>query len=114
MYEDCEIAELHKVKDKVGYILCHYPATRNSDKLLWLAYMCVYHGMREYIGDEAYFKLKDFLLDKKVISYPSIIRMRADLQNNDGLYRADKEVEQTRIGRDESFREHFGSGDYEY
>jgi hypothetical protein len=39
------ITDLIKVQDRVEYILSLYPETRDSDKLLWLAYNSLFNGL---------------------------------------------------------------------
>ena len=79
------IEDLITNKEKVEDLLSKYPATRDSDKLLWLAYLVVYRDLRFKIGPEAYLKFKNILLSPETSSMESIRRVRQKLQE-DGLY----------------------------
>lgn len=67
-------------KDKVSTILEQYPVTRDSDKLLFLAYLCEHHGLKRKIGFQAYDELKKVIMDDKTPTMESIRRVRQKLQ----------------------------------
>jgi hypothetical protein len=76
---------LKTVKDKVGEILKDQPETRDSDKLLWLAYMNEFHNMREVVGEKAYLFLENLILSESTPTMESIRRVRQKYQES-GLY----------------------------
>jgi hypothetical protein len=80
---------LKTVKDKVGNLLEKYPELRDSDKLLWLAYLNAEHKMRNVIGEAAYIRLKAIVLDENTPTMESIRRIRQKYQE-DGLYVGEK------------------------
>ena len=45
------IKDIISIKDKVAYLLENYPATRDSDKMLWLAFMTIFRGLKGYGRD---------------------------------------------------------------
>ena len=63
---------LHRVKA----ILELSPAARDDDKLLWLAYVNQYFGLKRKLGDTAYNSFKEFLLNNDLPSFESISRAR--------------------------------------
>lgn len=79
------IEDLKKAKDRVAYLLEKYPATRDCDKTLWLAYLVLYHDLRKLLGEAAYEKFKSLLLNKDTVTMESIRRMRQKFQE-DGKY----------------------------
>lgn len=74
------VQHLTTCKDKVKEILEKYPETRDSDKLLWLAYMVKHHKLREQLGDTAYLKLKEIILHEETPPMESLRRMRQKIQ----------------------------------
>ena len=66
--------------DKVRDLLIEYPQTRDSDKLLWLAYMAKYHGLKLALGDEKYAELKNILLSEETPTMESVTRARRKIQ----------------------------------
>lgn len=98
------ISDLKKVKDKVAWILNKYPNTRDSDKLLWIAYLVTYHDLRNQIGDEAYNKMKSIIMDKNTASMESVRRVRQKLQE-DGLYLGENRKQ--RLDEADEVREYF-------
>jgi hypothetical protein len=79
------LTDIKKVRGKVIELLDEYPNTRDSDKLLWLAYLVTYHDLRNVIGDLAYTRMKEIVMDKNTASMESIRRVRQKIQE-DGLY----------------------------
>lgn len=92
------------VKDRVLHILEKYPETRDSDKLLWLAYLCLFHDLQSRIGKESYLKLKDLMMEPTTSPMESVRRMRAKLQS-EGFYRGDKYLE--RLAEANSVHDYF-------
>lgn len=74
------IKDLKKAKDKVEKILKEHPGTRDSDKLLWLAYLAIYHDLRNKLGPVAYESFKAILLSDETVTMESIRRMRQKFQ----------------------------------
>lgn len=92
MYEDDEfehlddevvdtIHELKTVKDRVKYILKHYPETRNDDMYLWLIYVRLFDKeLSKYI------KFIPYEVLKRATKFETIRRVRQKIQNEEGLY----------------------------
>jgi len=76
------IKDLKHAKDKVEKILKEHPGTRDSDKLLWLAYLAIYHDLRNKLGPVAYESFKTILLSDETVTMESIRRMRQKFQEN--------------------------------
>jgi len=83
---------LRTIKDIVGKLLNDYPVLRDSDKLLWLAYLNYRHELRSIIGEEAYIKLKTVIMHEDTPTMESIRRIRQKYQEN-GLYVGEKRQE---------------------
>lgn len=79
--------EFDTVKELVLYILENYPETRNSDNKLYLQ-CCKYLGAKT-IDD----------LEKINLSIVTTHKIRQKIQNRDGLFRANKDVEEIRFER---------------
>lgn len=77
---------LKTIKARVAAILERYPETRDSDKLLWLAYMNLNHNLKGVLGVQSYQYLKELIMSDDVPSTESIRRVRQKIQEN-GLYR---------------------------
>lgn len=77
------VDQLRINKDRVEMILSKYPETRDSDKLLWLAYMCIFHELKCHIGTNAYNKLKRLITDPSTPSFESVRRVRQKIQEKD-------------------------------
>lgn len=90
---------LKKIQDKTETILRVYDETRFSDKKLYLKYLCIHHGLRYELGEEAYKKFEQIFL--KADGFESVTRCRRKLQEK-GLYVANSE----RKNREEEFIEY--------
>lgn len=77
------IEGLKTCKDKVREIMEKYPVTRDSDKLLWLAYMVKHHGLREKLGNTAYEVLKEVFMSEETPAMESIRRVRQKIQEQE-------------------------------
>ena len=77
------------IKDRVGFLLENYSVLRDSDKLLWLAYLNMEYGMQHKIGLEAYAKLKEIIMDEDTPTMESIRRVRQKYQE-EGLFVGEK------------------------
>ena len=71
---------LNTCKDKVLSMLSQYEETRDSDKLLWLAYLCKYHGLKETLGLENYLKLKKLIMHEDTPTMETVRRIRQKIQ----------------------------------
>ena len=98
MSEDCKDCQgnvmrmsydLVTAKDRVEHILSRYPDTRDSDKLLLIAYWCVFHGLKDVLGEEKYLEFKKFILNDAVPTMESLRRVRQKFQEN-GMYCGEK------------------------
>lgn len=74
------LKDIKKIKDKVGFILKEYPQTRDCDKLLWLAYLSMFHDLKNVLGENNYSNFKNLILSKKTPSTESIRRVRQKYQ----------------------------------
>ena len=79
------IKDLVKAKDKVESLLKSYPECQDNDKLLWLAYLVVFHDLRKTLGEEAYVKFRELLLNEDTVTMESIRRVRQKFQE-EGKY----------------------------
>lgn len=89
------IDDINSVKYKVAKVLEKAPSTRDCDKLLWLAYMVNFHGLRAKLGDVAYFTLKGILTSPECPSQESIRRVRQKYQES-GMYKGTANVKRKR------------------
>lgn len=80
------------IKNKVFGMLSQYPETRDSDKLLWLAYLCTFHNLKSQLGDEAYLVLKRIIMDEKTPTMESIRRVRQKIQE-EGTFIGEKRAQ---------------------
>jgi len=90
------INDLISCKDRVMYILENWEDTRDSDKLLYLAYMNLFHNLREDItcSDNPYKILKERTME--AYSFDTIRRNRQLIQAKglfQGKHRKEKEAE---------------------
>lgn len=76
---------LETCKDKVGFILSEYVSTRDSDKMLWLAYLVMFHDLKGILGKESYEKLKTLIMSENTPTMESIRRIRQKYQEG-GMY----------------------------
>lgn len=88
--------------DKITYILWRDGYTRNSDIALSIEFYKQFHP--EYIQDDDSIKLEDLYNVPKMYD---IQRTRADIQNTQGLFPAEAEVQQMRQKRAKEFCEHY-------
>ena len=96
-----------KIKDRIYALLQAHESTRESDKLLWLAYMCQYHGLRDTLGPDVYSVFKQWLLHEDVPPHESIRRVRAEIQSA-GHFRGKNYKE--RRGNAKDVYDHFAIG----
>ncbi len=88
---------------KVRALLELYPTTRDSDKLLWLAYLVNYHGLKTSIGDEAYMKFREILMNESTPTMESVTRARRKVQESDSALCGEKKSE--RLKQEKQMRE---------
>lgn len=84
------IEDLVKVQDKVKYLLEKYPETRDSDKVLWLAYNCVFNYLKETIETGNYSAFKNWLCRKDTPVFESLSRARRKVQEEHPRLSGDK------------------------
>lgn len=102
------IKDLLKIKDRVAYILATYPVTRDCDKTLWLAYLAIFHQLKDGLGDAKYGVFKSILMSEDTPTMESVRRFRQKFQEmgdypaSEGVRKARKserdEVKQWAIG----------------
>jgi len=88
------IEDIKKIKDRVEYLLYHYPDTRDSDKLLWIAYMVIFYDMKScFDGSESgYAAFKKLIMSNKTPTFESLTRVRRKFQEA-GMYIGTKRME---------------------
>ncbi len=75
------LKDLIKVQDRVKYILQNHPECRDNDKLLWLAYNCLFNGLKEKFANTwEYNGFKMWLLQEDVPVFESLSRARRKVQ----------------------------------
>lgn len=79
------INDLKKAKDRVQFLLSKYPATRDCDKTLWLAYLVCYHDLKNQLEKDGYESFKKLLLSGDTCTMESIRRIRQKFQEH-GFY----------------------------
>lgn len=94
--------EIDSCLNKVWDIMYKIPQTRNSDKLLWLAYLQFYCDAEKRVDSWNSFKL--FLMDKEVLQMATVIRCRAKIQEA-GYFWGENKKE--RMSKSESFKNYF-------
>lgn len=102
-------AEWDSAIQRVFQLMVKYPKTRDSDKLLWLAYLQFYCDAESLINGWASFK--KFLINKDVLQMATIIRSRAKIQE-EGYLRG--ELWKERQARAETTRLYFAPGDPDF
>jgi len=86
------INDLIKQKERVEFVLEKYPSTRDSDKLLWLAYLVIFHDLKNVLGEEHYELLKSVVMDKTCPTMESIRRLRQKFQEGGKFVGTKREV----------------------
>jgi len=87
--------DLEKTSGLVRELLRDYPELRDCNTKLTLAVLNK-KGLRCILGSYAYGLLKEFLLDKDTPDLESIRRNRAKIQNTEGLYKSQKQIQKAR------------------
>lgn len=90
---------LSKIRDKVGYILKTYPATRDSDKALYKWYAELYLGVNE---TTPFFQV----VEDHELNYESLSRARRWFQAI-GMYESTTQVAAKRALMEEGYKEEF-------
>jgi hypothetical protein len=103
------LSQVKSNRDKVKTILEKYPETRNSDKLLWLAYMCFYKELKFIIGEENYVKFRALLLQESTPTFESLTRARRKIQEEHELLQASQGTRSKRCVSERQMREYFKS-----
>jgi hypothetical protein len=87
------IQGFNSTKDKVEFLLKNYKTLRDNDIKLWISYLVMYHNLQKSLSSasDPCQGFCDLVLDEKVPSIASIIRVRQKLQE-DGSYPKMKET----------------------
>lgn len=72
--------DMKTYKHKVKYILTVYPETRDSDKKLWLRFMCIAKDLHTEINFGTFENFCDLLLDKETPTFETLSRCRRKIQ----------------------------------
>ena len=74
--------KLETNKGRVEYLLKNYAPLRDSDKKLWVAYLVIFHGLREKLleASDPYDAFCELYLDRSVPSNETIRRLRQRFQ----------------------------------
>lgn len=73
-------------------ILEAYPEARDSDKLLWLAYLVLYCDLKTILGPKAYDDLKKVIMKDSTPTMETVRRVRQKIQEN-GHFQGKKRAE---------------------
>jgi hypothetical protein len=84
------VKDLKTVEGKVHQILQKYPATRDSDKLLWLAYNSLYNNLKSVIKSGEYDQFKQWILSPDTPIFESLSRARRKIQEQHPELEGDK------------------------
>lgn len=98
--------EIDSCLNKVWDLMYRIPKTRDSDKLLWLAYLQFYCDAQKRVTSWNSFKL--FLMDKDVLQMATIIRCRAKIQEAGYLWGNNR---RERMQKADLFRDYFKPSD---
>jgi hypothetical protein len=79
------IAKIRKVRDRVKYVLEHYPSTRGNDRELMFRY---YRIFEPWIG----FKVRDFDALLQMTSMETVRRRRQEFQHDGEFLPTDKTI----------------------
>lgn len=91
-------------KKKVWKVMETHPATHDSDKLLWLAFLCIHHNLQGVIGKATYVKLRALIMDEDTPTMETVRRIRQKFQE-EGHFRG--KLWEDRHMRKEEMHEHF-------
>lgn len=89
------IKDLVKIKDRVAYVLNKYPSTRDCDKTLWLAYLAIFHQLKDGLGEAKYGVFKSILMSEETPTMESVRRVRQKFQEH-GEYPASEGTRKAR------------------
>lgn len=68
-------------------ILQKYPETRDSDKLLWIAYLAIHCKAKDMNkASDPYLFFKEMIMNPNTIQMATVIRCRAKIQNEKKLF----------------------------
>ena len=98
------LSDLIKVQDRVYYILDQYPQTRDSDKELWLAYCCLFRGLKEVCKQGSYAAMRHWLINPDTPVFESLSRARRKIQE-EHTHLAGAKAQ--RLEEEQAVREHF-------
>ncbi len=95
--------DLKNKKDRVEYLLKKYPETRDSDKKLWLAYMCIFMDLKSNIATGSYEIFKKCFMSKETPSFETLRRNRQKFQEMNEDLRGDnyhdRQYEQVEVAK---------------
>lgn len=74
------VNDLKTISNRVLLILQKYPETRDSDKVLWLAYNSIYNDLKGVIASGDYSAFKSWVLKDNTPVFESLSRCRRKLQ----------------------------------
>lgn len=94
--EDVE-SSFSTVSKNVEAIMIKYPDTRDSDKLLWIAYLAFHCNLKQINqSPNAYQFFKDLIMNEDTPQMATVIRCRAKIQEN-GYLAGEKWIERRAI-----------------
>jgi hypothetical protein len=109
LLKDLAEGRLETQRNKVAYLLCHYPNTRNNDQDLYIQYIKFFHA--DKINEEGMISLESL---KDIQKQYDLQRMRALIQNTYKQFMAVPKVRSHRRVLAEEFREKMAlEGKYE-
>ena len=92
------IDQFVRTKDKVKHLLTQKKILRDSDKLLWLAYLCTFKQLHKRLGPAAYSEFRLCILDEDTAPMESVRRMRQKIQEETPALRGELYEERQRRG----------------
>lgn len=86
------LQDIITVSDKVEKILRDHPDTRDSDKLLWLAYSCKHTNLKTLFASKNfdYLTFKKWLMHEDTPMFESLSRARRKIQEDNPELQGDK------------------------
>ena len=99
-----------KLKDKIELILKDHAGARDSDKMLIVIYISIYHKdcLRRGLDGQDHIALVDFY---HLPAFESITRVRRKLQK-EGRYNSTKQVEEARRAKESTIHDNINREDW--
>lgn len=95
--------DMTKIRGKVSMVLSKFPQTRDSDKLLWLGFMAMFHDLPRQVNtpsmSDPYTTFKTILMDENTPTFESITRVRRKLQAEGKFLGTNQEEKQAEADR---------------